>query len=122
MYEELKKEVLEKATAEGEAVGMDIGRAKGIAEGMAKGIEEGRVRGIEEGRARGIEEGRVRGIEEGRVRGIEEGRVRGIEEGRAEERLNFLRILLKENSAFDISSKYGIPLNEVSAVERSLRL
>ena len=56
------------------------------------------------------------------VRGIEEGRVRGIEEGRAEERLNFLRILLKENSAFDISSKYGIPLNEVSAVERSLRL
>lgn len=39
-----------------------------------------------------------------------------------EERLNFLRILLKENSAFDISSKYGIPLNEVSAVERSLRL
>ena len=114
VYEELKKEVLEKATAEGEAVGMEIGRAKGIAEGMAKGIEEGRVRGIEEGRARGIEEGRVRGIEEGRVR--------GIEEGRAEERLNFLRILLKENSAFDISSKYGIPLNEVSAVERSLRL
>ena len=122
VYEELKKEVLEKATAEGEAVGMEVGRAKGIAEGMAKGIEEGRARGIEEGRVRGIEEGRVRGIEEGRVRGIEEGRVRGIEEGRAEERLNFLRILLKENSAFDISSKYGIPLNEVNAVKRSLRL
>lgn len=62
-----------------------------------------------------LAEGRAEGI----AKGIAKGRAEGKIEGRVEGRRDFLKILLRESSASDISEKFGIPLEEVNSVANS---
>ncbi|MDR3189065.1 MAG: Rpn family recombination-promoting nuclease/putative transposase [Prevotellaceae bacterium] len=51
-----EKALITRSATEGEALGIEKGRAEGRAEGEAIGIEKGRAIGIEKGRAEGAEE------------------------------------------------------------------
>lgn len=58
-------------------------------------------------------------LAEGRAEGIAKGIAKGRAEGKIEGRRDFLKILLRESSASDISEKFGIPLEEVNSVANS---
>ena len=68
---------------------------------------------------KGIEKGIEEGIAKGRAEGIAKGIAKGRAEGKIEGRRDFLKILLRESSASDISEKFGIPLEEVNSVANS---
>ncbi len=58
-------------------------------------------------------------LAEGRAEGIAKGIAKGRAEGKIEGRRDFLKILLRESSASDISEKFGIPLEKVNSVANS---
>ena len=65
---------------------------------------------------------REEALAEGLIRGKAEGLAKGKAEGRAEGRRDFVRVLLKESSAKDVSNKFGIPLAEVKEmIARSMK-